>query len=125
MTNKDVKFAAREAQAKESMIWMRANADRARSTGERDVIVNAQDLLDLCAYVESFHHREHIQFAGKRLGFCNPHDMRRLLSHDIACCMIRSARGSKYNTEVCFTAELPLPEELAKPSPEQFAEEVS
>lgn len=107
MTHRDAKFAMREAKASEAMAWLRANADRAVTEGSKEVSVSAQDLLDICSYVESLKAREKIAFAGKPLGYCHHQDIRDLLSHRSKGISIRASKGPKFAIRVYFTAELP------------------
>ena len=106
MTNREIKFAARKAAAEETAMWLRAECDKARNNGMKDVLVSCRDLYEVLSYVEAVKHRDQIEFAGKPLGYCRPEDMRLLLSATVSGISVRARKGVNFNTQIYFL-ELP------------------
>ena len=107
MSKREWLFDQRQAKCQEALSWMRATADRALNEGTRECSVSCRDMLDVCAHLESMMSREKIEFAGKRVGYCRPEDIRKLLSNTNKFISIRSYKGLNYNIEVSYVAELP------------------
>lgn len=97
-------FEDRKASAENTALWMMAEIHRAQNDAkDKTSIVNTADLIEVLSYVASIKERSRIEYAGKPLGFCRPHELRQMLNRDITRMLVISKKTRRFNTLVSFT----------------------
>lgn len=76
-------FDTRKASAEETARWLLPEVQRAEGQGFDEVSIKVRDMKELLSYIEAVAYRERVEFAGKRLGYASPQDMRDLLSRKV------------------------------------------
>lgn len=102
MTSKT--FEDRKASAENTALWMMAEIHRSQNdANDKTSTVNTADLIEVLSYVASIKERSRIEYAGKPLGYCRPHELRQMLNRDITRMLVISKKTRRFNTLVSFT----------------------
>jgi len=96
------RFLERKASAENTALWMKADLHRKFDDGAKEVTVNLKDLFEILAYVDSVKARAKMEYEGKRLGFCRPDEMRRLMDGDVSKILVVARKSSTYCTGVSY-----------------------
>lgn len=95
-------FLERKASAENTALWMKADLHKHAEEGAKKVTVNLKDLLEILAYVDSVKSRVKMEYEGKRLGFCRPDDMRKLMNKEVTRIMLVVRSSESFNTAVSY-----------------------
>lgn len=97
-------FEERKASAENTALWMMAEIHRAQNDpNDKTTVVNTKDLVEILNYVASIKECSRIEYAGKPLGYCRPHELRQMLNREISRMLVISKKTRRFNTLVSFT----------------------
>lgn len=99
-------FETRKKSAEETARWLMPVFHRAQTAKDEEVKIQTRDLGEILAYLESVRHREEVEFSGKQLGYCDPNEMRALLSREKRSISVLFSPTRRFSTRVSFK-ELP------------------